>query len=53
MPMPWPIKWVPVKDVSGVPIDQVYAPSNISHTRAARLFRWGSDHFAYRMYATF
>lgn len=53
MAMPSPIKWVPVKDVSGVPIDQIYAPSNISHTRVARLFKWGSDHFAYRMYATF
>ncbi|MGH3646640.1 MAG: hypothetical protein ACRDTM_05640 [Micromonosporaceae bacterium] len=53
MPMPSPIKWVPVKDVSGVPIDQIYAPSNISHGLVARKFKWGSDHYAYRMWATF
>ena len=53
MPMPSPIKWVPVSGVSGVPIDQMYAPSNINHTDVTRLYLWGSDHFAYRMYATF
>jgi len=53
MPMPSPVKYVSVKDVSGIPLDHMYAPSNISHSMVNRLYKWGSDHFAYRMYSTF
>lgn len=53
MPMPSPVRWVPVEGVSGVPIDQMYASSNISHSKVSRLYKWGSDHYAYRMFATF
>ncbi len=53
MPMPSPVKWVPVAGVSGVPIDQMYASSTIAHSKVDRRYKWGSDHYAYRMNATF
>ncbi|MBB4908624.1 endonuclease/exonuclease/phosphatase family protein [Actinophytocola algeriensis] len=52
MAMPNPIRWVPVAGVSGVPIDHMYAPSTISHTSVTREPKWGSDHHAYKMFAT-
>ncbi|MGH3760774.1 endonuclease/exonuclease/phosphatase family protein [Actinophytocola sp.] len=53
MAMPDPLRHVAVRGVSGVPIDQMYAPTNVSHTKVSRLPRWGSDHHAYKMFATF
>ncbi|OLF13170.1 hypothetical protein BLA60_05770 [Actinophytocola xinjiangensis] len=53
MTLPSPVKYVPVIGASGVPIDHMYAPSTISHTKVSRLAKWGSDHHAYRMFATF
>lgn len=53
MPMPSPVRYVPVIGASGVPIDHMYAPSNITHSLVSRLPFWGSDHHAYRMSATF
>jgi len=53
MAMPSPVRYVPVIGASGVPIDHMYAPSTISHTQVSRLEKWGSDHYAYRMFATF
>jgi hypothetical protein len=52
MGMPDPIRWVPVAGVSGVPIDHVYAPSNIPHSSVSRQPAWGSDHHAYKVFAT-
>lgn len=52
MGMPNPVQYVPVAGAGGVPIDQMYAPSNISHTAVSREPAWGSDHNAYRMFAT-
>ncbi len=52
MDMPNPVQWVPVAGVSGVPIDHMYAPSNIPHSSVSRLPKWGSDHHAYKMTAT-
>jgi len=52
MGMPSPTQWVPVAGVGGVPIDHMYAPSNISHTSVTREPTWGSDHHAYRLSAT-
>jgi hypothetical protein len=52
MDMPNPVQWVPVEGVSGVPIDHMYAPSNIPHSSVSRLPQWGSDHHAYKMTAT-
>jgi len=53
MAMPAPVKYVPVAGVGGVPIDHMYAPSNVTHTSVTRLPKWGSDHHAYKLYATF
>ncbi|WP_424186431.1 hypothetical protein ACOBQX_01095 [Actinokineospora sp. G85] len=47
-----PVEWVPVQGVSGTPIDHMYAPSTIPHSKVTRLDKWGSDHFAYRLSAT-
>lgn len=52
MAMPSPIRYVPVIGAGGIPIDHMYAPSNIPHSNVSRLPVWGSDHHAYRMYAT-
>lgn len=52
MDMPTPIRFVPVNG-GGVPIDHMYAPTNISHTNVTRQPQWGSDHHAYSMFATF
>ena len=52
MDMPNPVQWVPVDGVSGVPIDHMYAPSNIPHSSVTRLPQWGSDHHAYKLSAT-
>ncbi|MGB3442363.1 MAG: endonuclease/exonuclease/phosphatase family protein [Actinophytocola sp.] len=51
MGMPSPTQWVPVAG-GGVPIDHMYAPSNVSHTSVTRQPMWGSDHHAYKMSAT-
>jgi Endonuclease/Exonuclease/phosphatase family len=53
MPMPSPVRYVPVIDASGIPIDHMYASSTITHSQVSRLSTWGSDHHAYRMSATF
>jgi hypothetical protein len=53
MAMPTPIRYVPVEGGGDVPLDHMYAPSNISHTLTQRLPTWGSDHHAYKLYATF
>ncbi|MDQ2588949.1 hypothetical protein CKY47_34405 [Saccharothrix yanglingensis] len=53
MGMPAPIRYVPLVGGGEVPLDHVYAPSNISHTQVHRQPRWGSDHHAYLVYATF
>lgn len=52
MDMPNPVRWVRVRDVSGVPIDQMYAQTNVSHSLVTRKPRWGSDHHAYKMSAS-
>jgi endonuclease/exonuclease/phosphatase family protein len=52
MDMPNPIQWVPVGGVSGVPIDHMYAPTNVTHSSVTRLPQWGSDHHAYKLSAT-
>lgn len=52
MDMPNPTRWVPVAGVDGVPIDHMYAPSNLSHSQVSRKPMWGSDHHAYQMSAT-
>ena len=51
--LPTPIRYVPVGGGGDVPLDHVYAPSNIEHGQAQRLPTWGSDHHAYLVYATF
>jgi endonuclease/exonuclease/phosphatase (EEP) superfamily protein YafD len=53
MGMPAPIQYVPVQGGGQVPLDHMYAPSNISHGQVQRQPMWGSDHHAYLMYATF
>lgn len=53
MPMPSPVRYVPVIGASGIPIDHMYAPTTITHSRVSRLPTWGSDHHAYRMSARF
>lgn len=53
MNLPSPIRYVPVEGGGQVPLDHLYAPSNISHTQVQRQPTWGSDHHAYLMYATF
>ncbi len=53
MDLPTPIRYVPVQGGGQVPLDQMYAPSNIEHTQVQRQPQWGSDHHAYLMYATF
>lgn len=53
MDMPAPIEYVPVQGGGEVPLDHMYAPSNIEHTQVHRQPLWGSDHHAYLMYATF
>lgn len=50
--LPSPVKYVPVAGVSGVPIDHIYAPTTTTHGKVARLQKWGSDHYAYRLYVT-
>jgi endonuclease/exonuclease/phosphatase family metal-dependent hydrolase len=52
MPMPAPVKYVPVQGADGVPIDHMYAPTTIQHSQVTRLPTWGSDHHAYKMSAT-
>lgn len=52
MPMPRPVKYVPVSGAAGVPIDHIYAPTTTTHGKVNRLPRWGSDHHAYRLYVT-
>jgi hypothetical protein len=53
MAMPAPLKHVAVRGVSGVPIDHMYAPTNVTHSPVSRLPKWGSDHHGYRMTAKF
>lgn len=50
--MPAPTRHVAVKG-GGTPIDQLYAPTNVTHSQVSRLSKWGSDHHAYRMTARF
>ncbi len=52
MAMPAPLRHVPVAGVSGVPIDQIYAPTTVTHGEVSRLPTWGSDHHAYKLLAT-
>jgi len=52
MPLPAPVKYVPVAGVGGVPIDQIYASTTVSHGDVARQPMWGSDHHAYKLLAT-
>jgi len=50
--LPSPLQHVAVTGVSGVPIDQMYAPSTLNHSKVTRHSQWGSDHHAYSMLAT-
>lgn len=52
MTLPAPVRYVPVAGVDGVPIDHIYAPSDVSHGEVSRRPRWGSDHHAYSLHAT-
>lgn len=52
MPMPNPVRYVPVEGASGIPIDHVYAPTTTAHGEVSRLPQWGSDHHAYKLLVT-
>jgi hypothetical protein len=51
--LPSTVEYIRVKGAKGTPIDQSYATRSVRNTRAERLKRFGSDHFAYRFTATF
>lgn len=52
MPMPSPVRYVPVAGAPGIPIDHVYAPATTTHGAVQRLPEWGSDHHAYKLAVT-
>jgi hypothetical protein len=51
--LPGKVAYIPVKGAKRVPIDQSYATSSVKHSKAERLSKNGSDHFAYRFTVTF